>query len=122
MQTVTLKPDVAEQIEHLVASSEPGADPETIVDRALRVYLNTLRREKIEAETKAFEQQKDALTKYRGEYVAVHNGNIVDHDSDLRTLHLRVFERFGHTPVLLKQVTTEPEQDLIFRSPKLEQP
>jgi hypothetical protein len=57
---------------------------------------------------------------YLGQYVAIHQGEVIDHDADLRTLHLRVFERLGHTPVLLKQVTNRPERELVFRSPRLE--
>ena len=120
METVTLKPDIAEQLKHLADSDEFGPDTDVIVDRALRVYLTNLRQKKIEAESHAFEQQKDALAKYNGEYVAIHNGQIVDHDSDLRTLHLRVFKQFGHKPVLLKQVISKPERELTFRSPKFE--
>ena len=121
MHTVTLKPDIAEQLKHLTGTGEFGQDTDVIVDRAVRVYLANLRQKKIEAETEAFEQQKNALTKYDGEYVAIHNGQIVDHDSDLRTLHLRIFEQFGHKPVLLKQVISKPEHDLTFRNPRFEQ-
>lgn len=121
MLTVTLKPDVAEQLRHLTGSGETGVDPEAIVDKALRSYLTQLRREKIRAESEAFERQLTLLlTRYRGEYVAVHEGQVIDHDPDLRTLHLRVFAQLGHTPVLLRKVTEETEQELVFRSPRFQ--
>ena len=118
---VTLKPDIAEQISYLTDTGETQGDVESIVDKALRYYLAQLRREKIKIEREAFEQQKPALlAQYLGEYVAVHEGQVIDHDPDLRTLHLRVFTHLGHTPVLLKQVTAEPERELMFRSPRFE--
>jgi hypothetical protein len=78
-------------------------------------------RKKIQSETKAFLAQYETLqAKYLGQYVAMHEGKVIDHDVDLRTLHLRVYERVGYTPVLLKQVTVEPERELVFRSPRLD--
>lgn len=118
MLTVTLKEDVASEIEELAEKAH--VEPEAVVDKALRAYLLQRRREKIRAETQAFETQRDMLAQYYGHYVAMHEGQVIDHDPDLRTLHLRVFARLGNTLVLLKQVTNEPERELVFRSPRLD--
>ncbi len=119
METISLKSDLAEQIRFLANRNQTST--EAFVDKALRVYISQFRREKIRAETEAFNQQrKKLLAKYPGEYVAIHNGQVIDNDQDLRTLHLRVFDRLGHTPVLLKQVTNEPDRELVFRSPHFE--
>ena len=48
------------------------------------------------------------------------NGQVIDHDQDVRTLHLRVFNQLGRVPVLLKKVTSEPDRELVFRSPRFE--
>ena len=117
MLTVTLKPDIAEQVSQMAEATHTEA--EVLVDQALRSYLVQLRHAIIRAETEAFEQQRSTLlTPYRGEYVAVHQGRVIDHDPNLRTLHLRVFAQLGRTPVLLKRVGDEPERELIFRSPR----
>lgn len=119
MPTINLKQDLAEQISSLAGKSQSNA--EAFVDKALRAYLVEFRREKIRAETEAFHQQhQQLLAKYPGQYVAVHDGQVIDHDQDLRTLHLRVFARLNHTPVLLKKVTSQPDQELVFRSPRFE--
>jgi len=119
MLTIALKPDVVEQIKHLAQETHTSA--EAVVDKAVRAYLAQFRRGKIRAEAEAFEQQrKSLLATYEAEYVAIHEGHVIDHDPDLRTLHLRVFARLGHTPVLLKRVTEEPERELMFRSPRFE--
>ena len=119
MISITLKPELAEQIEHLAGKEQTSA--EALVEKAIRAYIVQTSREKIRRETEAFNEQLESfLVMYPGRYVAIHNGQVIDHDPDLRTLHLRVFDRLGHTPVLLKQVTTEPERELVFRSPRLE--
>ncbi|MBI3761454.1 MAG: hypothetical protein HY260_06275 [Chloroflexi bacterium] len=118
MLTVTLKPDMAEQINQMANSNQATA--EDFVDSILRQHVRAFRREKIRAESNAFEEQKQSLLdQYRGEYVAVHEGKVIDHDPSLRALHLRVFAKLGHTPVLLKKVTDEPDRVLVFRSPKI---
>lgn len=119
LETIVLQPDVAEQIAYLATEKASAVDD--LVDQALRAYLRQYQQEKIHAETDAFQAQKTALlTHYAGEYIAMHQGNVIDHDPDLRTLHLRVFAQVRHTPVLLKQVTSEGERELVFRSPRFE--
>ena len=115
MPTVTLKPELAEQITHFTNGSQSTID--TFVDQAVREHLHEMARQKIRAETQAFEQQREILVEtYLGQYVAIHDGQIIDHDPNLLALHLRIFERLGDVAVLLKKVTTEPERDLVVRS------
>jgi hypothetical protein len=117
MLTVTLKLETAEELNSL--ANETQTEAGEIVERAVRQYLDRFRLEKIHAETEAFIQQRRAiLEQYRGEYVALHEGRVIDHDLDLRSLHLRVFDRLGHTPVLLKRAIDEPEREIVFRSPR----
>ncbi len=119
MLTVILKSDVAEQISQLAGQTPDNTAD--FVDKALRAYLVKLRHEKLLAESQAFDQLRDTwLAQYKDEYVAVHQGRVVDHDPDLRTLHLRVFAQLGHTAVLLKRVTDQPQRELVFRSPRFE--
>jgi len=119
MTTVNLKPDLTRQIEHLAGTKQ--TEKEAFIDKAVRQYIAQLRHDKIRAETAAFEAQYETLLpQYLNQYVAFHNGQVIDHDPDLRTLHLRVFARLGHTPVLLKQVTKSPDRELVFRSPRFD--
>lgn len=56
--------------------------------------------------------------KYLGQYVAIHNGKVVDHDDDFQSLHSRIRQRFGGQPVLLRCVEAEPERVLVICSPR----
>ena len=92
MTTITLAPDLAQQIENL--TGKDYADTKAFVEKAVRAYLIQVQREKIRTETEAFNAQYEELrAKYLGQYVAIHQGSVIDHDSDLRTLHLRVYKQ-----------------------------
>ncbi len=117
MTTIKLKAELAEQIEQLTGKGQSQA--EAFVEKAVRSYILLYRREKIRVETKAFNQQIDELRqKYPGQFVAIHHELVIDHDLDLRTLHLRVHDKMGNIPILLKQITDKPERELVFRSPR----
>ncbi|MBL7063613.1 MAG: hypothetical protein ISS49_05310 [Anaerolineae bacterium] len=84
-------------------------------------YVRKAERAKIRAETKAFwAMYPQLLEQYLGQYVAIHEGKVVDNGLDVGTLYQRVHERYDNTPVLLAQVTPEPVRELMFRSPRLE--
>ena len=118
MITVTLNPELSRQIENLTSTND---DAQLFVEKAIQTYLVQIQREKIRKETEAFQAQyKHLQKKYPGQYVAIHQGEVIDHDEDLRTLHLRVYDQLGPTPVLLKQVTNNPQRELLFRSPRLD--
>ena len=117
MLTITFKPEVAEQI--TMFANEKHTDPEAIVDDALRAHLLKLRREKIEIELAEFHKQKGSLlTQYRGEYIAMYQGKVIDHDQSLWAMHRRVFEKLGRVVILMKKVAEEPERVINVSSPR----
>ncbi len=80
-----------------------------------------LEREKIHRESEAFlEQHQELLRTKKGQYVALHEGQVVDQDQDGRSLYLRIRTKYGQIPVLIRQVTEQGQRVLIFRSPRLE--
>ena len=62
----------------------------------------------------------DERARYRGKFVAVHDGQVVDHDPDQRALYLRVRARFGHTPVLIVWADWDGPPVYTIHSPRLE--
>jgi hypothetical protein len=119
MLTVQVEDSIASQIAHLAEAE--ARTTEEVVHEALARYLSDAHRTLIRAETEAFEQLLPTLkTNHAGDYVAIHQGKVLDHDPDLRNLHLRVVQRLGNVPVLLKKVSDEPDRDLVFRSPRIE--
>jgi len=121
MTTLVLEePNLVESLKQVALSQNTKG--ETLLIQAVTEFLARLAEQKIEQESRAFEKlHYQLLPQYLGQYVAIHQANVVDHDLDLRTLHLRVRQQFGRVPVLLRQVTekaTPPE--LHFRSTRLD--
>ncbi len=57
---------------------------------------------------------------YHSEYVAVYQGQVVDHDSDQRALYLRVRQRFARAPVAVLRADWDEPPTFVIHSPRLE--
>ena len=83
---------------------------------------SAIRRERTLAERRKIEQEQEwwlnlPLTeraKHEGEFVAVHNKELVDHDKDDAILYARVREKYGKTPVLIMPAEG-PREIVVFR-------
>jgi len=119
MMTVTLQPDLVEQVNQVAGITGIGA--EVLIGEAIRQYLRYLRREKLESEIAAFESMHASLKEhYFGQFVAVHDGEVIDSDADFEVVFLRVRACLGPVPVLIRKVGAKPQMELRFRSPRLE--
>jgi hypothetical protein len=75
----------------------------------------------LDAEQEAWFARPSAERKrYTGEYVAVHGGEVVDHDPDQRALYLRVRGRYEHRPVLIIRADWNTAPEFAIHSPRLE--
>lgn len=76
--------------------------------------------QQVQAEIQAYHELHPMLWEtYPGEYAAVHNQSLVDHDKDYTALYQRIDKAYPDKFVLLRQVEKEPERDLRMRSPRL---
>lgn len=76
--------------------------------------------EKIAQEQRHYEAQHAAiLSQYRGHYIAMHEGKLVDHDLDRVAVSRRIRQKYGHTAILITQVREEPKLTITVRSPRL---
>ncbi len=92
---------------------------EAVVEAAVEAYLAQLEAALLEKDTFFFWNNLDELRRdYPHEYVAIHQGEVVDHDADLRSLSQRVRQRFGNLPVLMASVDNPPPHDIHWRSPR----
>lgn len=114
------KSTLLDTIEQVAVSQNLSADE--ILDRAVREYLDRWTSQKIRSEQEAFVKLHPNLVNTNfGEYVAIHNGALVDHDEDHRTLHLRIRQKYGRMPVLLRQVTKDSNPPTLYwRRPRIE--
>jgi hypothetical protein len=113
------RPGLIERVRHI--ARETNRDTTQVVEAAVQAYLDQLDREKIHEETEAFwAMQVDLVAQYPGEYVAVHQGQVVDHDPDVVCLEQRVAEQWGESAILIAPVTDESRRDLTTVSFRLE--
>jgi hypothetical protein len=84
--------------------SEPVTLPAPVLD------LPAAPRTKWEREHQAFRRLlPQLLATHRGQYMAVHNEQVVDSGDDRLALALRVLARIGNVPIHVGRVTEEPE-------------
>jgi hypothetical protein len=118
---VTLDADLYESLKN--ATAEEGTSPESVLNDLTRQYLRAVRRRKIEAESEAYQAMHSQLKQeYFGEHVAIHNGQLVDHDADVNELIRRVRARYGHEPVMITQVEEQPIREYVIHSMRLVPP
>ena len=108
MPTVVLDQDVYERLETLAKERLTTAD--TLVGDAARQYLWELERQKISEESAIYRKRHAEIKeKFLGEYIAMHEGEVVDHDEDMERLWRRIRQRFGRTPIMITYVDETPD-------------
>lgn len=107
MPTITVAPEMYERIE--AEADEKQADTEQIANDAFKLYFWEQNRKKISYESNEYQKQHSEIKKeYFGQFIAMHQGQIVDHDADFQNLNERIRKRFGYTAVLITNVEEEP--------------
>ena len=98
----------------IVTGEEPG-----FTQAYLLPHVSPERRQMLEEEA-AFEAMLTALlAQYAGEFVAIHQQQVVDHDPDELTLFDRICRNYPDEVVLIRPVLATLEPPLNFRSPRL---
>ena len=111
MHAVILDQDVYKRLTTI--AKEHGTTADALLEEAAWRYLWDVERQEISKESEVFRQRYPELKeKYLGQYIAMHQGEIVDHDADEDALWERVRQRFGRTPVLILRVEDTPERML----------
>lgn len=107
--TIDVAPELMNPLQQL--ATERGESVSTIVEQLIADYLREQRHRFLLDEMERFRfQHGDLRTLYEGEYIAMRAGRVLDHDFDGSRLYVRMRERFGDVPVLIVEVTDQPEQ------------
>ena len=78
------------------------------------------RRAKIHLEAKAWRALPEReRQQYQGQFVAVHQGQVIDHDTDRLHLYQRLRQRLGDTPVLITPADPSHPREFRLLSPRL---
>ncbi|MBN1145640.1 MAG: hypothetical protein JXA78_00180 [Anaerolineales bacterium] len=103
------------------AAEARGEKVSELLGQIIERYIEDERVKQIDREQAAFEAQHPALLEqYAGQYIAMQDGKVVDHDSDRAALGRRVRTHFGDQVVLITPVLDEARQTILVRSPRVE--
>lgn len=113
MAVIELSPRYVNPLEALAKQQQ--ASVETIVEELIDRFLREHRHASLVQEMEHFrEQHAQLLGQFRGQFIGMLHGQVVDSDPDGGALHTRLARRYGDQPVLIVEVTEQPEQE--FRS------
>lgn len=116
MSDLILSEPLASEIRH--EAEAQGLSVERLIEAALRRYRFEAQRRKINAEAEWWRAVPTEIRqRYIGEFVAVHNRAVVDHDSDEDILRARIRAKYGKVAVLL--APAEGRRELRFVSTRL---
>lgn len=119
--TVTITDDVYTQASLLAQQSQRSLEMvlSESLTRTFQPFAVHPQRELMQREVAAYERQHESLIEdYLGAYVAMHQGQVVDHDVDEIKLAKRIRKQFGGSIVLIRKVERELPPVLRLRSPR----
>jgi len=95
-------------------ADEHKIDIDRLLTEAIRRYLWELDRRRISEESLAYQQRHAELeAQYLGQYIAMCDGQVVDHGTDVIALRQRVRLRFGRKPVMITLVEEVAARPLV---------
>ena len=119
MEQIALPSEMMSQVRRLAFQEKRSV--EAVVAEAIQEHLEMMAEAKIDQEIALFEQQHPLLVqKYLGQVVAIHEGQVVDTDSDFELLFLRVQGKFPNIPILFRLVTDVAETEFRGRVPSMQ--
>ena len=111
MLSIELRPELAQEIQTEAERRDTSVDE--LVNQWLAEQLWRAKQKKIQEEAERFRaQHAQLLFKYRGRYIAMREGRVVDNDADLSKLHTRIRARYGNEAILMTPVNDEPIQTI----------
>ena len=119
MSQIVIEDNLFAQLQRKALGS--GADIAALAHEAIQRYLQEEEQQKMQQEIAAFHDlHPELLEHFPGQYVAVYQGQVVDHDSEQLALYLRIRQRYPDEVVLIRQVRSEAEKTWTMRTPKFE--
>ena len=122
--TLTLPEPVYQRAQQVAASTH--RDVHEVLSEALaqtfRPFPVDKNRELMLREVAAFRALHPHLVQqYPGKYVAIYQGQLIDHDSDPVALLKRINQKYPDKVILRRKVEKDPDPVLHFRSPRFAQ-
>lgn len=118
MTQIAIQDQTFSQLAHVAEAQNVSADD--LAEQIIREHLRATARQRMAQEMDAYRVKHGQLmANYAGQYIAMYEGQVVDQDSDLPNLVVRMDERYPDETVLITQVTSAADETLTFRSPHI---
>jgi predicted methyltransferase len=99
-------------------AKERGLAVEAFLQKSLQRERTLANRRKIEQEQAWwFHLPLSKRARYEGEFVAIHNQQVIDHSKNENALHKRIRTKYGKTPILI--MPAEGPKNINIYSPRL---
>jgi Arc/MetJ family transcription regulator len=109
---LVIEPQLYDRVAQAANEHKIGMD--RLLTEAIRRYLWELDRKKISEESLTYQRRHAELkAHYLGEYIAMCDGQVVDHDPNVAVLRQRVHQRLGRKPVMITLVEEVAERPLV---------
>ena len=117
MIQIEVEPSVVERL-HAVAERRQISVQALLSELVDNLEWKEWHREIDEEHERFLQQHSQLLETYKGEYIAMRHGKVLDHDPDLVTLHNRVRAEYDDVSILITLVADEPIQTFRIRRPR----
>lgn len=116
MDAIVLRPDLQQTLEQ--NATQEAKSVADLVNEAVEFYLREQQRAKLDREILAYEAMHPELNqKHPGQWVAIHNQQLVDSDENGSALYQRIRAKYGRISVLIRQVTEHSVEEVWLRTP-----
>ncbi len=122
--TLCIDEDLWRKFSILVIKLKGYRKKNKVIEQLIREYVEALEEnleEEFRREAEAFAKMKRGLLRkesYKGKFVAIYKGDLIDCDKDLGELAKRVYGKFGYVPIYMDKVVEE-EEVLEIPSPEI---
>lgn len=107
--SVILSEETAEGLRQI--ATDMGLEMPILAEQAIRQYLRREADKKVHREEQLYQTHHgEFLTHYRGRYIALHHGAVVDSDADELVLYQRIRETYPMVGILIKHVTPQVDE------------
>ncbi len=115
-EPIVLRPELQDFLEK--SAQQEAKSINDVMNDALEYYFHARQLEKINQEIEAYEAMHPSLWKRMpGEWVAIHNQQLIDHDPDDVALYRRVRAQYGRTSILIRRVKETSVEEIWIRTP-----
>ncbi len=121
--TLSVPEDIYRRVEHMADATRSNVIDVMLdaIAQAFTPYPENPQRGAMKLEIAAYEaMHADLMEQFLGQYVAIYQGKLVDHDADPVALHQRITTKYSGHVVLSRKVQRQATPVLVMRSPKLE--